>query len=135
MELDSDHMERRRRLFLQQIAALVPAAYKTWATAQPVRHFELKIVGRRLAGETTIRVNQGDRVELRWTSDEAATLHLHGYNIEIAVTPTAPAQLRFDARLAGRFPMAAHDFGRSSQQSEARRHRETALLYIEVLPR
>jgi hypothetical protein len=62
-------------------------------------------------------------------------LHLHGYNLEIAVDPTAPAQLRFDARLAGRFPVAAHDFGRSSTQSGSKHQRETTLLYVEVQPR
>ncbi len=135
MELQGDHRERHRRLFLRQIAALGLMACGTRARAQPVRHFELKIAGRRLVGETTIRVTQGDRVELRWTSDEATTLHLHGYNVELAVDSTAPAQLRFDARLAGRFPVAAHHFGGSSQHSETRRQREVPLLYIEVLPR
>lgn len=135
MELQPDPKERSRRLFLQQIAALGAVAHATRAAAQPVRHFELKIAGRRLHGETTLRVRQGDMVELRWTSDEAATLHLHGYNLEIAIDTSAPAQLRFKADLAGRFPVAAHDFGRASTRSGGKHQRETTLLYVEVQPR
>ena len=33
----------------------------------------------------TVRVKEGDDVELRWTSDRPVTLHLHGYEIDAKV--------------------------------------------------
>ena len=50
-------------------------------------------------------------VELEFTGDEAAELHLHGF--------------------AGRFPLEAHAFGGGG----GRRHMHSVVLYLEVLPR
>jgi len=56
----------------------------------------------------TIRVTKGDVVEIKFTSDYALTLHLHGINIETIVTPEKPSVMSFDAKVAGRFPIEAH---------------------------
>jgi hypothetical protein len=53
------------------------------------------------------------------------TLHLHGYDIERAVEPGAPATMAFRASLAGRFPVSEHGHGG--------RHGRT-VLYLEVHP-
>jgi FtsP/CotA-like multicopper oxidase with cupredoxin domain len=58
-----------------------------------------------------IRVNQGDVLELTFTSDESAELHLHGYDELITVDPNAPGVLRLEATAVGRFPIEAHRFG------------------------
>jgi hypothetical protein len=44
--------------------------------------FELAIRSGRLVGDQrVIGVAQGDVVTLRWTTDKALTIHLHGYDI------------------------------------------------------
>ena len=45
--------------------------------------FDIRIEGGRIPDTMQlIRVHDGDRVKLRWTSDRPVTLHLHGYDIE-----------------------------------------------------
>jgi siroheme synthase len=76
--------------------------------------------------QRVIRVQQGDTVTLRWTSDQALTLHLHGYDVERRVVPGATATMSFTARATGRFPIEVHG-------SEGRR--AMTLGYLEVHPR
>jgi hypothetical protein len=103
--------------------------------AAAARTFDLRIEQRRLAGgASTLRVVQGERIELRWTSDEVTTLHLHGYDVEATVAPGAPATMVFEAYATGRFPIVAHGFGKSGA-SPAVSPREKTLLYLEVHPR
>jgi hypothetical protein len=73
-----------------------------------------------------VRVQVGDDVTLRWISDRALTLHLHGYDIESRVVPGGPTTMRFVARAAGRFPIERHD---------EQPGREPTLAYLEVHPR
>jgi hypothetical protein len=39
----------------------------------------------------TVKVKQGDQLELRWSSDKPMQLHLRGYDVEVKVFPQAPA--------------------------------------------
>jgi len=92
-----------------------------------VQRFELAISDRSVQLESgTLRVTQGQQVELVWTSDESGTLHLHGYDIEFEVGPEAPAEYSFEAHATGRFPITSHGFGGE--------HGHEALLYLEVYP-
>ena len=121
--------------------AILPAATPIVALAAgaqvesaPTRSFELSIRQRVLVGGAiTLRVAQGERVQLRLVSDEPMTLHLHGYDIETTVSPERPARIRFQATVTGRFPLAAHLFGPSGDPAGS--HREKTLLYLEVHPR
>jgi FtsP/CotA-like multicopper oxidase with cupredoxin domain len=117
----------------RSIVAFVGAALLAGSAA--ARDFDLRIVKRRLlrSGQT-IRVNQGESVLLRWHSDEAVSLHLHGYDLQLQVSASEPAAMRFDAGVAGRFPISTHGFGAGGHAGAAG-HRETTLLYLEVLPR
>jgi nitrous oxide reductase len=72
----------------------------------------------------TVKVQQGDEIELRWSSDTPIELHLHGYDIEAKVSPQSPAVMAFKANIPGRFPIEPH--------GQAGHHR--ALLYLEVRP-
>lgn len=74
-------------------------------------------------GVPVLRVTRGETVALRWSSDEALTVHLHGYDIETAVPTGAVATMRLLARAAGRFPIERH--GRADHK---------VLLYLEVRP-
>jgi hypothetical protein len=73
----------------------------------------------------TVRLKQGDDVELRWTSDRPIKLHLHGYDIEREVVPGKTASMAFKASLPGRFPVEVHGGGKGA-------HRP--VLYLEVYP-
>jgi hypothetical protein len=104
--------------------------------ASTVREFEIGIRARRVdGGASTLRVKRGETVLLRLRTDEAVSLHVHGYDLQANLSPAAPDAIRFDARIAGRFPVTAHDFGAvPGQAARPKGHREVTLLYLEVQP-
>ena len=112
------------RLRLRLIAGVALATI-AGAAAAASQSFSVELAGGRAKGEETLKVNKGDQVQVRFTSDQPIVLHLHGYDIEAKVAPSAPALLTFKADLAGRFPMHEHREG-------AGNHR--AVLFIEVQP-
>jgi len=84
---------------------------------------DLEIVKRQVkGGAQTLRVQVGDDVQLRWRTDERVEIHLHGYDVKLILKPGAAQTLRIDAKIAGRFPISAHDFGHKN------------LAYLEVHP-
>lgn len=118
------------------VAALIAAAGPTDAAAQDTRVVKIDIVKREAVGAEVqqsggtgvVRVTQGERVELRWSTDEATELHLHGYNVRSKVGEQNGAVMDINARAAGRFAIESHGFG-------ADHHVEKTLIYLEVLPR
>ena len=94
--------------------------------AEP-RVIELTILAGTLpSDQRVIRVSQGDAVTLRFTSDRALTLHLHGYNIEQRLTPGTPRRWPL--------PLVPLDASRSRStpgRAGMRRHSD----YLEVHPR
>ena len=114
----------KRRL---RAAFLLAALGAMAAGAQGAKKvFDIPLAGGRAPrGYDTVRVQRGDEVELRWTSDRNIAVHLHGYDIEVRVTPGTTAVMAFRARIAGRFPVSEHGH-------EARHERP--LLYLEVHP-
>ena len=71
--------------------------------------FNLDIRDRALDQESpVIRVKNGDTVVLFITSDEAGTIHLHGYDIEDELGEEGVTRMEFVANLEGRFAMAMH---------------------------
>jgi hypothetical protein len=94
--------------------------------------FDLKIEeGRLPPNQRLIRVKQGDAVRLRWSSNRAIVLHLHGYDIETKVEPGTIAEMTFTAHATGRFPVEEH----KPKAGGGHSHGEAALARIEVLPR
>jgi FtsP/CotA-like multicopper oxidase with cupredoxin domain len=94
----------RRRLFLFALLACAAVPIAGMAQAQEVRRFDLALKAGELPKEQrTIKVKQGESVELRWTTDQPTRLHLHGYDVQIAVKPGEPTVTALTARLAGRF--------------------------------
>jgi hypothetical protein len=83
------------------------------------------------ADSATVRVVQGEQVEITVSCDQSAELHLHGYDLSVEPQPGTPATFAFVAKIAGRFPVEAHRMG--SAGKERRRH--GALFYVEVHPR
>lgn len=78
----------------------------------------------------SVRVVQGDVITVRWHSDEAVKLHMHGYDIRLNVAANKPAEMHFDASVNGRYPVTSHGFGAEHGHS----HGDEALFYIEVYP-
>ena len=95
--------------------------------------FDMKIErGRVPQAMRLIRVNEGDVVKLRWTSDQPIVLHLHGYDIEKRVAPGAVIELAFTAFATGRFQVHVHAQGAGGSRHA---HEEALLATIEVYPR
>ena len=95
--------------------------------------FDIKIEAGRVGDAMRlIRVNEGDVVKLRWTSDQPIVLHLHGYDIEKRVAPGAIAELAFTAFATGRFPIHVHAQGAGAG---GHAHEGAPLATIEVYPR
>jgi hypothetical protein len=106
------------------------------ATPQPAtaKQFSFAINQRKLdAVDNAVRVVKGDRVELVFTGDEPAELHLHGYDIKLDLKANEPGKIQFTANIAGRFPLEVHRFGTGT--NAGRSHITGPLLYVEVLPR
>lgn len=128
----STTVSRRAGLRYAGVLALAAAGWlfdprPAWAQTGEIRSFALDIQhGKVPAALRTIRVTEGDRVELRWTADEAVELHLHGYDIKLDLKPGTPASMAFEAHTAGRFPVGIHGSGG---------HGHGNFVYLEVHPR
>jgi hypothetical protein len=84
------------------------------------------------AESRTLRVEKGDRVRIAVKSDAPGELHLHGYGLEVSVTPGGAAELALDARATGRFPLEWHPAG---QARAPRGHHTPPLAWLEVRPK
>jgi hypothetical protein len=106
------------------VVAMVTSAVAADAVLRKV--LTLSVVNGAVVGVgDTVKVQQGDDVELRWSSDKPMELHLHGYDIEVKVSPQASAVMSFKANIPGRFPVEPHGQGPGH-------HRP--VLYLEVHP-
>ena len=121
------------RLIRALILTAVVATFATSAVTQTAEvTFDLKVEKSRLPQNMRlIRVRQGDAVRLRWSTDRAIVLHLHGYDVEIKVEPGKTADMAFTARATGRFPIEEHKPDARGGHS----HGEAPLARIEVYPR
>lgn len=122
-------MSGPRRVGLLAAVAFAAAAF----AADPAeRVFELAVEnGRVPKAMQVVRVTQGERVRLRFSTDRPIALHLHGYDIERALASGAVTEIAFRAHATGRFALNVHEPGPAS----GRAHGERALLYLEVHPR
>ena len=123
-----------RREVLRVLGPALALAVARPGAAEPARRIALVLEAGRLRpgpeltparGAPTLRLRQGETVELHWSSDRPVVLHLHGYGIEAQAAPGSPATMRLAARVAGRFAVETH-------RADGR---HAALLYLEVHPR
>jgi FtsP/CotA-like multicopper oxidase with cupredoxin domain len=85
--------------------------------------FEFEIQnGKLISGPTVVKVHQGDKVRLRFSSNVPDELHLHGYNLKAQLRAGTEASLEFKASKTGRFGFELH-------------HAKAELGAIEVYPR
>jgi hypothetical protein len=117
-------------LLLTPLLVPVLGVVATGASAEQVT-FELRIEGGRVPPNMRlIRVKQGDTVNLRWSSDRPAALHLHGYDVETKVEPGTVAEMSFTARATGRFSVEQH-----KPKAGGGHTHEAPIVRIEVYPR
>ena len=128
-----------RRDYLRSKGGLVITAILALFSPQTVgaqqaqrRTFSLTISqGQVAANNRTIKVLEGDLVELQWIADEKLTLHLHGYDVTLELMAGEPGTMGFTAHAAGRYPVAIH---RSTDHNNGGHHK-SAVLHVEVHPR
>ncbi len=89
---------------------------------------DVQIEHRKVVGDQVIRLIEGQEVRIVWATDEAAELHIHGYDIRIDISPDTPVETSFTAYATGRFAVTSHGFGGDHG------HGHETLLYIEVYP-
>ena len=95
------------------------------------RIIDVKIIARKPEGGVrTVRVQRGEPIALHVRSDEALSVHVHGYDVHADVAAGGEASIAFVARWTGRFPVAAH----LPAAGSGKRAPEPTLLYLEVLP-
>ena len=131
--------ELSRRDYLRSKGGLVITAILALFSPQTVgaqqaqrRTFSLTISqGQVAANNRTIKVLEGDLVELQWIADEKLTLHLHGYDVTLDLLAGEPGTMGFTAHAAGRYPVAIH---RSTDHKKSGHHK-SAVLHVEVHPR
>lgn len=120
-------------LFITAILFLAFGMVRTAAAQEPGKRIvELRLEAGVVSGDVNtagglavVRVAQGEDVELRWTSDEATGVHLHGYNIETDLSVDGETVMPFKAKFGGRFAIEAHSHGGGN----------ATILYIEVRPK
>jgi hypothetical protein len=115
-----------------------PVAGPSGLAAEAVKPIRISVAirNRSLANpvQKDIRITQGDVLELVFTTDEPAELHLHGYDIYLNVVPGTPAVLRVDAKIAGRYALESHRFGSvATEPRGADDH--LVLLHLSIYPR
>ncbi|MFD8208466.1 hypothetical protein ACFV2S_18985 [Streptomyces sp. NPDC059695] len=80
--------------------------------ADPGRTVTLTITGTTVQPPPSrIELKKGERLTLRVTSDRADTLHVHGYDRELRLSPGTPASLTLIADRTGLFEVETHESG------------------------
>jgi hypothetical protein len=116
-----------RRLFA--FTLLTCLALPAASQAQEVKRFDLALkAGALPKAQQTIKVKQGDQVELKWTTDQPMRIHLHGYDITITVKPSEPTVTAITAKIPGRFS------AEKLQDKPSGHHHGGKIFYLEVHP-
>lgn len=123
-------MDARQRTWLILLAAvsLIAVTLSWMASTQnsPQRAIDIQIEKRKVISLIEqIQATKGERIQLRWTSDEPVKLHLRGYALEIDVRPGESATMTVEAYATGRFPITI-------QGSAGGVRGRDVLIYLEV---
>jgi len=109
------------------MVAAVAGLLVTTSAAQDAKVLAIRLQDGKAAGKApTLQARLGEQLVLRWESDRAIALHLHGYDIERQVPAAVATDMAVKAMVAGRFPITEHAHGK------AHHHRPVA--YLEVHP-
>jgi hypothetical protein len=89
--------------------------------APPPRVERVRIRGGQPVGEPrTLRFEAGDTIRLRFSSDDAAEVHIHGYDKYVNVPAGGSAATRFEADAQGIFEIEDHATGALLAELEVR---------------
>ena len=78
---------------------------------------EASYAGGEVSGvEQRIAVELGEKLVLRFTSDVAEEIHVHGYDLYADLVPGTPAEITFVADIPGSFEVELHEAGRPLYQ-------------------
>jgi hypothetical protein len=100
--------------------ATEPAA-TTEAAPPPPRVETIRMRGRAPVGEPqTLEYESGDTIRLRFRSDVAEEVHIHGYDKYVDVPANGSARTRFKADLEGIFEVESHGSGEILAKLEIR---------------
>jgi len=118
--------------FLWLLVSLLSPALAL-AAEPPGRTFELTIPQSGAPVKPRVlRVEKDDSVLLRVTSDAAGEIHLHGYRLEMKVTPGTQAEMQFKAHATGRYRIEWHPAGEAAKKGD---HHGPPLATLEVRPK
>ena len=73
-----------------------------------------------VGGIQHLTVDKGAQVVVRVDSDAADEVHVHGYDLMRDVAPGEPAEIRFPARIVGRFEIELEERGTPIAELEVR---------------
>ena len=123
-----------RRIFFIGALTWLGLGFDGTARSEDRRVIKLTLRKKKIdGGARTIRVTQGDEIELHWTADQPASLHLHGYDLHASPAPGAPSKMSFSANVTGRFPITSHEI--VGMHGHVGGHGERILIYLEIHPR
>ena len=115
------------------LGLVICGATSVYAADAPEKSFDLTIVrGAVSADQRVLKVEKGDAVRVRVTSDAPGELHLHGYRLAAQLAPGTPAELAFTAYATGRYPFEWHGAGAAAKPGA---HHGPPLAAIEVRPK
>ncbi len=91
--------------FLFKPKPQVSVTQETTSTSSPQSNvFELVIKEQKVtSGPNIIKVNQGEEITIKVTSDEEEEFHIHGYDEFVDLKPNQLTELKFTTNLSGRF--------------------------------
>lgn len=112
------------RFFVSLLAVVAILLVTNLGQSAETRRIEIRFEHGKTVGGDVVRMQQNETVQFVWISDQAMSLHLHGYDVEVTLAPNAPHSTELKAFATGRFPLTNHGAG----------HGHKALMYLEVLP-
>jgi hypothetical protein len=84
------------------------------------------------AQQRVLRVEKDDMVQMRVASDAPGELHLHGYRLEMKISPGTASEVSFKAHATGRYRIEWHPAGEAAKKGD--RH-GPPLATLEVQPK
>jgi hypothetical protein len=101
-----------RRRFILAAAVVVMFARGGTADADDAVRISLRVAGGKLVeGPRAIRLKRNATVVLTVRADTTDELHVHGYNLQLKLSPNQPGTLSFVAKRTGRFTYELHEAG------------------------
>jgi hypothetical protein len=94
-------------------AADSPSGSASPTVSGPAEHrIEVTVTGGQVSGDAgRVPVLLGEPVVLVVTSDVGDEIHVHGYDLTLALEPGTPAELPLDATVPGVFEVELHEAG------------------------